>query len=238
MLSFPVLKDAAGQAFFSLSLGMGAILTYASYLSRDHDLPREAVLIAVSDFGVAFVAGLVVFPLIFALGLQADVGASTLGALFITLPKAFSAMGPVGVGVGSVFFVALFVGGLTSAISLLEVVVASAMDAWGFERRRAAWLFGSAIAVLGVPAAFSLDLLGLMDQLAGNLFLILGGFFLALFVGFVMSDPLEEAGRGSRLLRGLVVWRGLLRWVVPVVLGVVLVFTVRDTWAAIAGWIG
>ena len=70
ILSFDVLKDAASQAFFSLSLGMGAILTYASYLSREHHLPDESLMIAVSDFAVAFVAGLVVFPLLFALGLR------------------------------------------------------------------------------------------------------------------------------------------------------------------------
>jgi len=233
VLSFSVLKDAAGQAFFSLSLGMGAILTYASYLSRDHDLPREAVLIAVSDFGVALMAGLVVFPMIFAFGLQADVGASTIGALFITLPKAFASMGDVGVVVGALFFLALVVGGLTSAISLLEVVVATVMDGLGFERIRAAWVFGLLIALLGVPAALSLDVLGLMDQIAGTLFLILGGLAMALFVGFVMPDPLDEAAMGASGLRWFFLWRGLLRWVVPAVLGLVLVFACMDTWKAI-----
>jgi NSS family neurotransmitter:Na+ symporter len=115
ILSFDVLKDAASQAFFSLSLGMGAILTYASYLSREHHLPDESLMIAVSDFGVAFVAGLVVFPLLFALGLEEDVVASTVGALFITLPKAFASMGPAGQVIGVLFFLALVVGALTSA---------------------------------------------------------------------------------------------------------------------------
>jgi NSS family neurotransmitter:Na+ symporter len=135
--------------------------------------------------------------------------------------------------VGALFFLALVFGGLTSAISLLEVVVATVMDGLGFERIRAAWVFGLLIALLGVPAALSLDVLGLMDQIAGTLFLILGGFAMALFVGFVMPDPLDEAARGARGLRWFFLWRGLLRWVVPAVLGLVLVFACMDTWKAI-----
>jgi len=225
-----VLRDAAGQAFFSLSLGMGAILTYASYLDRSTDLPAESITIALSDFGVAFLAGLVVFPLIFALGLEADVGASTMGALFITLPKAFAEMGGAGTFIGVSFFLALWVGGLTSAISLLEVVVSSVIDATGTTRRRAALVCGSAIALLGVPAAFSLEVLGLMDQIGGNLFLIVGGLALSVFVGWIMPDALGEAGSNSKLAGLLIGWKLLLRFVVPAILATVLWFTLRDTW--------
>ncbi len=228
-----VLRDAAGQAFFSLSLGMGAILTYASYLDRNTDLPLESVTIAISDFGVAFIAGLVVFPLLFALGLQEDVGASTLGALFITLPGAFGQMGGVGAFVGVAFFFALLVGGLTSAISLLEVVVSSAIDSLGVSRRSAAIACGAGIALLGVPAAFSLDVLGLMDQIGGNLLLILGGLMLSLFVGWFMPNALEEASEGSSFASLLFGWRVLLRFVVPAILVAILWFTVGDTIAMI-----
>ncbi len=240
ILSFEVLQDAASQAFFSLSLGMGAILTYASYLSREHDLPQEAVLIAASDFAVALIAGLVVFPLIFALGLQQDVGASTLGALFITLPKAFASLGGAGTAIGVLFFLALVVGALTSAISLLEVVVSSAIDAAGFERHRAAWLCGAGIALLGLPAAFSLDVLGVMDQIGGNVFLILGGLGLALFTGFAMPDPLGAAGlgAGARWRRVLPAWRALLRYGVPPVLAVVLFFSLRATFRMLGALLG
>jgi NSS family neurotransmitter:Na+ symporter len=107
-----VIKDAAGQAFFSLSLGMGAMLTYASYLERDQNLPNESVVIAGADVAIAFVAGLVVFPLIFALGLSDKVSGSTVGTLFITLPQAFAEMGGVGQVVSLLFFFALIVGAL------------------------------------------------------------------------------------------------------------------------------
>jgi len=234
ILSFDVLKDAASQAFFSLSLGMGAILTYASYLSREHHLPDESLMIAVSDFGVAFVAGLVVFPLLFALGLEQDVVASTVGALFITLPKAFAEMGSAGQVIGLLFFVALVMGALTSAISLLEVVVASVIDGLGWTRRRAAWLSALAIAALGIPSALSLDVLGLMDQIGANVLLLLGGLLISLMVGWGRRDPTPEVSIGAEGVRWFFLWRSLLRFVVPAVLALVLVFALRDTWNAIA----
>jgi NSS family neurotransmitter:Na+ symporter len=238
LLSLSVLRDAASQAFFSLSLGMGAMMTYASYLGRDADLPDEAVVIAGADFAVAFVAGLVVFPLIFALGLQQQVGASTVGALFITLPHAFAEMGAAGRWIGGLFFVALLVGALTSAISLLEVVVASAMDAWGLSRRAAAVGLGSLIALTGVPAALDLDVLGAMDQLAGSVFLILGGLALAVFVGFVVPAPERELETGAGPVRWFFLWRFLLRWLVPIVLAVVLASSIPATIASLRSLLG
>jgi len=235
-----VIKDAAGQAFFSLSLGMGAMLTYASYLDRSHDLPNESVVIAGADVGIAFVAGLVVFPMIFALGLSEKVGASTVGALFITLPQAFAEMGAVGRVVGFLFFSALIVGALTSAISLLEVVVATAVDGLGWSRRRAAWVAGGAIAALGAPSAWSTDVLGMVDSIANNLFLLGGGFALAIFVGWVMKDPVGEASAGTQGVRWFFAWRALLRFVAPAALAFVLWFAVPATWeavrATVSGW--
>jgi len=230
-----VIKDAAGQAFFSLSLGMGAMLTFASYLSREEHLPASTLVIAGADVAVAFVAGLVVFPLIFALGLEESVGASTVGALFITLPQAFAEMGGVGRFVGLLFFAALVVGALTSAISLLEVVVASAMDGLGWSRHKAAWLAGGAITLLGAPSAWSTDVLGVIDQVANNLFLLGGGLALSLFVGWVMHDPIAEAADGTEGIRWFPIWRWLLRVVVPVFLVLVLWYAIPETWDAVAG---
>ncbi len=226
-LDWNVIQAAAGQAFFSLSLGMGAMMTYASYLGRDENLPDESLVVAVADFGVAFIAGLAVFPLIFALGLSADVGESTVGALFITLPKAFASMGGAGRVVGILFFVALVVGALTSAISLLEVVVASTVEGLGWPRRRAALVLGAVIAVLGIPAALSLAVLGFMDQLAGNVLLVFGGLMLAIFVGWVMRDPMAEVRRGADGVTWFGLWRWLLRFPVPLVLAFVLVQSLR-----------
>jgi NSS family neurotransmitter:Na+ symporter len=224
LLSLEVLKDATGQAFFSLSLGMGAMLTFASYLGRDVNLPRAATLIAGADIAIAFIAGLVVFPMIFALDLSADVTASSVGALFITLPKAFAEMGGVGRGVGLLFFAALIVGALTSAISLLEVVVSSAMDSLGWSRRRAGIVLGIAITALGAPSAWSTEILGAVDQFANNILLLGGGFALSIFVGWVMAGPIEEASEGAAGVAWFGSWRNLLRYAVPVFLLFVLVY--------------
>jgi NSS family neurotransmitter:Na+ symporter len=224
--SWKVFSDAASQAFFSLSLGMGAMLTYASYLSIEHHLPNESLVVALTDFAVAFVAGLAVFPLIFALGLQQAVGGSTVGALFITLPSAFADMGAAGTFVGCVFFVALAVAALTSAISLLEVVVAAGIDGLGWSRGRAALLGGGTIAAIGIGPALDLGVLDWMDKLAGNVLLVGGGLTLALFVGWFMKDPMGDVSRGAEGVRWFALWRWLLRIPVPCALAVVLYGTI------------
>lgn len=220
--SAETLAGAAGQAFFSLSLGMGAMLTYASYLSSDENLPGSAAAISLSDFGVAFFAGLVVFPVIFAFSLQGDISESTLGTLFISLPTAFLKMGAAGRFVGLLFFVTLFVGALTSAISLLEVVTSSLIDNWRLDRARAALGAGLVIMVVGIPSAYSQDILGLFDKIAGEFLLVVGAFFLALLVAWRIPDIVEEAKigfRGTGILKG---WLYLMRFAVPLVLAVVI----------------
>jgi len=231
LLDPQVLQAAGAQAFFSLSLGMGAMLTFSSYLSRDEDLAREGTIIAFSDFGVAFLAGLVVFPVIFALGLSGDVGESTVGALFISLPGAFVEMGGLGRIVGSLFFVALAVGALTSAISLLEVVTASLIDEFGVRRKAAAVSAGVVIALLGLAPAVSLDFLGLLDKIAGELFLVVGGFGICLLVGWKMKDAGAELRKGASpgFARFGERALGMVKWVAPLILLYVIFFTVLDT---------
>ncbi|MDE0885861.1 MAG: sodium-dependent transporter [Myxococcota bacterium] len=229
--SMDVLVSAAGQAFFSLSLGMGAIMTFASYLGREGNLPRQAVSIASADFGVAFLAGLMVFPIVFALGLQGIMGEGTLGTLFVALPRAFLEMGAAGRVVGSFFFVALVIGALTSALSLFEVVVSAAVDGLGWSRRKAVLLMGVLVMLLGGAAAFSLAILDVMDQVANNLLLLVGGLALSIFAGWVMDDPIGEASSGGGDPKGLPVWRFLLRWVAPPTLVFVLWHSVPSTFA-------
>lgn len=224
LLSGETLAAAASQAFFSLSLGMGAMLTFSSYLSREESLPREAGVIAFSDFSVAFLAGLVVFPVIFALGLQGAVGESTLGALFIAIPGAFNEMGGIGRVVGTFFFIALFIGAITSAISLLEVVVSAMIDEWNMPRKKAAVIAGSLIALLGLWPASNLNALGALDAVTNYIFLPVGGLAMAILVGWLYKNPLEEVSRSvserfQPLLKG---WLWTLRVVVPILLVVVL----------------
>ena len=236
-----VWRAAAAQAFFSLSLGMGAMLTFASYLSKDQDMPESATMVAFTDFGVAFVSGLVVFPVIFSLGLQAAVGESTVGALFIALPSAFDAMGMVGHVVGLFFFIALAVGAVTSAIALLEVVTASVIDEFGLSRRTAALGTATVIALLGILPATNLDLLGLVDKIAGELLLVAGVLVISILAGWVLrQEMVEELSTGAspfwkRQIPRIV---SVLRWFVPPVIAVVLFFSFKETLGAIGAFLG
>lgn len=235
-----VWRAAASQAFFSLSLGMGGMLTFASYLKRDQNLPESATVVAFTDFGVAFVAGLLVFPVIYSFALQGAVSASTVGALFIALPSAFQAMGEVGRVVGVFFFLVLALGALTSAISLLEVVTASVMDEFRMSRRRAAILMGSVITLAGVAPAMDTDALGLLDKIAGEFLLLAGGLALALLAGWKIRREVQD-----ELLAGASPWwqrqvpriLAVLRFVVPPLVAFVLLFSLRETAAAVAAFL-
>lgn len=235
LLNPAILSRAAGQAFFSLSLGMGAMLTYASYLSRREDVNSQACMIAGADFGIAFIAGLALFPIIAALHLFGDVGESTIGALFIALPRAFEAMGGVGRLVGILFLFALVVGALTSAISLMEVVTSSVIDELKIGRRKAALIMGSAIALIGVIPAISINALGIMDALAGDVFLVFGALLMALFVGWRMKGAADELAIGASpfFRRMLPLWVVLIRFLIPLVLLVVLYNSIKTALTAL-----
>ncbi len=234
-----VWRAAASQALFSLSLGMGGMLTFASYLKRDQNLPESGTVVAFMDFGVAFVAGLLVFPVIYSLGLAGAVGESTVGALFIALPGAFEAMGVVGRVVGLFFFVVLAVGALTSAISLLEVVTASVMDELHLSRGKAAAVTGAAITALGILPAMDTGLLGLMDKVAGEFLLLAGALAIALFAGWRIAGEVRDellAGATPSWQRQVPRILAVLRWVVPPIVAVVLLFSLRETLAAVAAF--
>ena len=214
---------------------MGIMLTYASYLAPRENMSREAVIISLADFSVAFVAGLVVFPVIFALGLSEQIDESAMGTLFISIPGAFHAMGRIGRLVGFAFFLTLLVAALTSAVSLLEVPTAALMDAWKVSRRTAALVAGTVIALLGIPAAISQNALGVVDKLAGELLVVAGVLAMALLVGWVMRHPEEELMVGaSPRFRGVVrVAMFMVRYVIPPFIAVILWVSIRDAWVLV-----
>ncbi len=235
LLSPSTFQRAASQAFLSLSVGMGIMVTYSSYLSREESLGRQATLVSLSDFSVAFIAGLVVFPVIFALGLSQQMSESTTGTLFISIPSAFLEMGIVGRVVGSAFFVALVVAGLTSSVSLLEVATASLMDELSLSRRSAVLLAGGAGAFVGLFPALSQEALALMDKIAGELMVVSGVFAMAVLVGWRMHDPESELrfGASPGFARLVPVAMFLLRYVIPLFLAVILWFSLSDTVAMV-----
>lgn len=239
-LSGASVLEALGHSFFTLSLGMGAMLTYGSYLSKKEDIVASAGLIAIFDTGIALLACLILFPITFSYGMEPAAGP---GLVFANIPVAFSQM-PGGGVLSAVFFVLLTFAALTSAISLLEVAAAYFIDEKGWSRAKATVVTGGGILLLGIPSALSggSDLFGkgfaaatgaifekgknwfdLFDYLASNWMLPLGGLGIALFMAWRVSDKAREEGfkAGSRWGQIFWGWVFLLRFIVPVAVGAV-----------------
>ena len=245
LLNPAIITDAAGQAFFSLSLGMGAIMTYASYITTKDNLAKETLTIAVSDFSVAFIAGLFVFPIIFHFGLQDAIGLggqlntdSTVGTLFIAIPPALLSI-PAGQWVVAAFFIMLFFAALTSAISLLEVVVSAVIDSWGWERTKAATICGGVVALAGLASAVNLNVLDFADKLIGTVLLMFGGLMTAILVGYkILPQADAELALGMDNPGYRKAWAGFVRYVAPPVLLIVLIFSLPKVWTSFRTLIG
>ena len=231
LLDPTVIRQAASQAFLSLSVGMGVMITYASYLSRKENLIKNAMIVSLADFSVAFTAGLVVFPLIFALGISEEISNSTVGTLFISIPHAFQQMGVLGQYVGLAFFLVLALAGLTSSVSLLEVGTASIIDEFKISRRTATLLAGVGAAMIGIFPAFSQNILGAMDKISGELLVIFGALGMAVLGAWAMKDPQSELATGASPLtrRWIPTLILLARYVVPVFLLLILALSLRET---------
>lgn len=195
-----VILSALGQVFFSLSLGMGAMITYGSYLSKDENIPQCSMIIPLIDTGVALLAGLAILPAVFAFGFSPEAGPSL---LFITLPAVFSKM-PMGSLFGVAFFVLALFAAVTSSISLLEVCVSYVVDEWNWTRKKATLILSAVIFALGIPCSLSQgpwsaiklikgkNILDSIDFLATNVLLPLGGILLCIFVGWVWGLYKEQ----------------------------------------------
>lgn len=221
---------AMGQAFFSLSLGMGAIMVYGSYLSHTASITRSSLSVVAADTGVAILAGVAIFPIIFVNGLDPAQGA---GLAFKSLPLAFSQM-PGGIFFGTLFFVLLTFAAWTSAISLVEPVVAYLVENRGMSRPQACAWIGGVTWFVGLGTIFSFNLwsgyllfgtmtfFDVIDFLTSNLLLPLGGLFIAIFAAWCLSEPArrEEIALGHS--SAYYVWRFLLRYVTPFAVTVVL----------------
>ena len=211
--------EALGQAFFSMSVGSAIMITYGSYLSRDDNLPQSAGIIAGSDTLVAIIAGLAIFPFVFAFGLSPDAGP---GLFFQTLPAAFSQM-PGGQWVGAAFFFLALIAALTSSISLLQVIVAFGEEHTDFGRVGSALFFGAIIYLFGVAAAFSGDFFDILDKVSGTILLPLGGLLIALFTGWVVSKALMQKELPHAGEKFFAYWRFTIRWLAPVAVGLIIV---------------
>lgn len=220
---------ALGQAFFSLSLGMGCMITYGSYIkSKKDSLPKSAAIITLLDTSAAFLAGFIIFPTVFAFGAEPSAGP---GLTFITLPKVFAMM-PGGQIWSALFFLLLAVAALTSAISLLEVVVAYMIDNVKWSRQKAALSIGGLIFLLGIPSALSqgavdLNILGmtfldLLDFISNNILLTVGGLLISLFVGWVIPDIAKKETTSHGPFAFQTIWIWICRIVAPVAIFIII----------------
>lgn len=239
LLSSPnAIMEALGHAFFTLSLGMGAMLVYGSYLSKEESLFKTSLAVGFFDTIVALSAGIVIFGIIFAHGGDPARGP---GLVFQTMPVLFSKI-PGGQFVAIGFFVLLTFAALTSGISLLEVVVSYFVDETDLSRQSASVLFGGAIFVFGIPSVLSFSTLGaykiplagkchhffgVLDYLISNWALVTGGLVIATFVGWAVPEDvwyreIEDDAFGRRFF-GL--WKWLTRVVAPVAIVIVMLNT-------------
>ncbi len=217
--------EALGQAFFSIGVGSAIMITYGSYLSRRENLPQSATIIAGADTMVAIIAGLAIFPFVFAFGFSASAGP---GLFFQTLPAAFAQM-PGGQWVGTAFFALAFIAALTSSISLLQVIVAFGEEHTDFGRVGSALFFGAIIFVIGVGAAFSGDYFNVLDMISGKILLPLGGLLIALFTGWVVSKSLMQNELPHAGPRIFAYWRFTIRWLAPIAVGAIIIAGLADT---------
>jgi len=236
-----VVLDAIGQAFFTLGVAQAVMMTYAAYIPPHVRLVRAAVVIALADLAVAILAGLLIFPIVFANGLEPAAGP---GLIFVTLPIAFGHM-PAGSFFGSLFFILVAIAALTSTISGLEPVVSWAEEHKGWKRVPVAIALGCLIWIIGLGSVFSFNvwkdlhpldmfaifrdktIFDLTEYISVNIFIPINGLLIAIFAGWLMakSSILDElAIPDGRIFRVL---RFLIRFVVPIAVLVIFAYNLR-----------
>ncbi len=232
-----VLLGALGQAFFSLSVGMGCLCTYGSYFRKDTNLTKTAFNVAWIDTVVAILAGFIIFPAAFSVGIQPDAGP---GLLFITLPnvfqQAFGTMPWLALTLSSLFYLLLAIAALTSSMSMHEVVTAYLSEEYKMDCKKAAFLVTAAAIVLGIGCSLSLGiwkeytlgglaLFDLLDFVTAKLIMPIGGFFIAIFVGWYLEKKTVWSELTNHGALKVGIYRSLiftLKYIVPI--GIAFIF--------------
>ncbi|KIH76292.1 neurotransmitter:Na+ symporter, NSS family [Geoalkalibacter ferrihydriticus] len=237
--------EAMGHAFFTLSLGMAAMITYGSYIKRNEDLLGSSLRIVGLDVTIALMAGLAIFPIVFSVGMEPGAGP---GLIFKTIPVVFSRI-PGGFVLAILFFLLLSFAALTSAISLLEAQVAYLIDERGWGRKRATALLAGLAFLVGLPTALSYNSLAQWhligertffdsaDLLTSNYLLPISGLLISIYVGWFWSGSEEKqelVAGGSGWVYPL--WHFLIRYIAPSAIAIVLFFKMRET--GLFAWFG
>jgi NSS family neurotransmitter:Na+ symporter len=244
-----IILSAAGQAFFSLSLGMGTMITYGSYIAKKDDLVSSTLWVSSLDTGIAILAGLIIFPTLFHAGLGLQEGGP--GMVFVVLTSLLGEMPPAPIGgiiFGTGFFLLLGIAAITSSVSLLEVGVAYIVDERKISRKKAGLILGGLAFVIGIPSAlgngavswltdlplFRTDFLSLLFEVFGQYALAIGALFISIFVGWKwgVANAAAEVELEGNTFKLMPVWSFLIRFLCPVVL---LVILLNKLWTLIFG---
>lgn len=233
-ISWAVVLDALGQAAFSLSIGMGTLITYGSYIQKDNNLPKTALQVSIADTSIAILAGVMIFPAVFAFGIDPAEG---FGLVFIVLPNIFEQMAG-GYFFSVLFFILLTIAALTSTVSVLEVVVAYFSEELNMTRKKATILASLAITFVGLFATLSFGPLadfqilektvfGWFDFLSANILLPLGAIFIVIFVGWYLGkktikDEISNQGELSFKLLGL--FMIIIKFIAPIAITLVFLY--------------
>ena len=223
---------ALGQSFFALSVGVSVMVTYASYLSKKEDITKSAFSVVGLNIFISLLAGLVIFPAVFALGFSPSSGP---GLVFVVLPAVFNEMALGGIFM-FIFFILLLFATLTTAFSILEIVVAAMIKGDSAKRKKASWIAGITVFLIGIPSAlsfgvlsdvkiFNLSIFDFADYLTSNIALPVGALFISLFIGYQMKriEVQKEFESGADPGRSLFkLWYFLIRYIVPIM--IILVF--------------
>ncbi len=228
-INFQVAQSALGQACFSIGIGNAIMITYGSYLPKDVSIPKSAVTVSLVDTCVAIVAGLAIFPVVFANNLDFEAGA---GIFFTTIPTALS-NAPGGMIVGAAFFFLAFFAAITSSVSLLEPSVAFVAEKMKWTKKKAAWITGAAIMAFGLLSLYIPAFFDFIDTgLAGPILAPLSALIIVLFTGWRLNKVIlaeEMAGSGESLGRFILFF---VRFVAPVFMGLVLILGTWSRWIA------
>ncbi|HOU03504.1 MAG: sodium-dependent transporter [Bacteroidales bacterium] len=230
-----VILEALGQSFFSLSIGMGTLITYGSYIRKNENLVLSAGLVSLADTSVAVLAGIAIFPAVFALG---GSPASGTGLTFIVLPGIFDKM-PLGSVFAFMFFLLLSIAALTSTISVLEVIVAYLVEELKMSRKKATIAASLSVSILGLLTVLSYgalsnlqvggrNIFGILEFLTSNIMLPIGGLFIVIFIGWFYSKDLtkrEFTNEGSLKGTLLPTYIFIVKFVAPVAIAIVFLYS-------------
>ncbi len=249
LIDLRVVLAAAGQAFFSLSLGMGTMITYGSYIAKRDDLESSVFWVSGLDTGIAILAGLIIFPTLFHAGMTPGEGGP--GMVFVVLTSLLGEMPPAPIGgiiFGTGFFVLLGIAAITSTVSLLEVGVAYIVDEKKVSRKKAAMVLGGLAFILGIPSALGNgavswltdlpviggDFLSFLFVVFGQYALAIGAMFISIFIGWKwgVKAAVAEVESEGNVFRFKVIWSFLIRFLCPITLAVILI---NMLWGVITG---